>query len=328
MADVDISDWPLHDLAVRVSAPGLPDDGIRRNLGLLGFTNEQVPDGMPAASAKPADFHRLASRVGTWPYEGSAELVEGLAYCAFLVEGAYPVGTDFMSDCVPILPDMQGPIEFAVEHSIDSTSNPKDAERLLVPVSLTISVMPKPKAVEIGNLFLLGFSSMEEHSSRPAKGQRPSDHQELAIAVNQWPWKGEISLKAGLYYFAVWSMNENPLTGEPIGGPIKAEGTGAVSFDLVIDRNAEIPQDGEEAPPPGGDDREIIGTPKPGEPSPIDPCCEGGGVDVCRDANVVAQVCKAWSQCCDTRWEARCSELYRGLSNLCHGSNMRPDPGR
>ena len=82
---VGISDWPLHDLAVRVTAPGVPAGGLRRNLGLLGYTGDAVPFGLPAASARPVDFHRLASRVGTWTYESQAELVDGLSHWAFLV---------------------------------------------------------------------------------------------------------------------------------------------------------------------------------------------------------------------------------------------------
>ena len=122
-----------------------------------------------------------------------------------------------------------------------------------------------------------------------------------------------------------------PLMGRsPRHRPIMAEGAGAVSFEITIDRDADIPQEGEGGtpPPPGAENPEVIGTPKPGEPSPIDPCCEGGDPQVCRDAGALAQVCQQWSQCCDGQWEARCSERYHGLSNLCHGPKMGPRQGR
>ena len=231
MADVDSSDWALHDLAVSVAALGVPDDGIRRNLGLLGFTGEEVPDGLPAASARPADFHRLASRVGTWPYEGRAELVEGLAYCAFLVEGAYPVGTDFMSDCVLIVPDMEDPIEFAVVHSIDSTQNPKDSERALVQVSL----------YQRGS-HSKGFGNRElvpARLSRDGRTLAPSCQGAAAIGP------------PGARHFC------EPMAQE------------------------------------GGDLTQV------------------GAVELCRDATVLDQVCKGWSQCCETQWEPRGSEHYR-----------------
>jgi hypothetical protein len=113
-----------------------------------------------------------------------------------------------------------------------------------------------------GNLFLAGFSEIDEEMQMPARGAQPLDFRTVKLGIKRWPHTEELELSTDLYYIAMYGPGENPAPTDRMSPmfQLPASGGEAVVFTIGDPPNRENagPAEGGEAP--GGE------MPDPGGP--------------------------------------------------------------
>ncbi|MEE2827606.1 MAG: hypothetical protein VX498_00340 [Myxococcota bacterium] len=99
--------------------------------------------------------------------------------------------------------------------------------------AIEIHVDPAPDKPG-GNLFLAGFKELDKATMAPEHGAAPDDFVTVAVSVPSLPWAGEVKLRPGLSYFALYGHGDFPDQGDRVskGNQVMNTGSDALVFRI------------------------------------------------------------------------------------------------
>jgi hypothetical protein len=103
--------------------------------------------------------------------------------------------------------------------------------------TLLLDMEPRPASSEYGNVFLVGFGTIEENAQLPAPGTPPMDFQQLGVAIQDWPMRRSVSLWSDIYYYAFYTVGDQPGAGNPASKPLRLDSTPTEIVTLTIRAN-------------------------------------------------------------------------------------------
>ena len=101
-----------------------------------------------------------------------------------------------------------GALALSLAEDSEVKSEEAAPEKIVDTVSLIVDFEKRPDD-EGGNLFLVGFTEVDENSM-PIQGSQPDDFQQIGVWVRTWPFEKEISVVRGLHYMGLYGYSEYP----------------------------------------------------------------------------------------------------------------------
>jgi|GEM_PF-3967545 len=109
------------------------------------------------------------------------------------------------------------------------------ADRPLYEAVLIVEQTPRPED-NGGNVFLAGFLEMDSNGL-PAAGLIPSDYQQLGVWVQTWPYRREVQLVDGLYYYVQYGYSEAPSVEDRVSNyfSVDSQPTEPIQVNISLD---------------------------------------------------------------------------------------------
>jgi hypothetical protein len=237
LAVQELSDRELVDLPIRVGVTEQFADESG-HLMLVGFDNVSPLTLVPEMGAQPMDMHRIGV-VSTWPQEHDVQLVDGLHYMAIVSQDVMPGPDDLMSTTVQVVGTTSEALAFTLDRTMDPVRGAQRIARDRFKATLQVDIDPRPALSEYGNVFLVGFDNIDVQAQHPAPGTPPVDFQQLGVAIQDWPIQRSVDLVAGVYYFALYTVDQQPGGGDPASKPLRLESAPTGELSLTIRANTD-----------------------------------------------------------------------------------------
>ena len=235
LAKAELSNQNLVEVAVQIQVSESYSD-LSGHLLLVGFNNVSALTLTPELGAQPQDMHRIGV-VHTWPQEHEVQLVDELHYMAIVSQDSVPGPEDIMSTTVQIQAGASEAFSFTLDRTMDPIRGADLGSRKRLKATLLLDMEPRPASSEYGNVFLVGFGTIEENAQLPAPGTPPMDFQQLGVAVQDWPMRRAVNLWSDIYYYAFYTVGDQPGAGNPASKPLRLDSTPAEVVPLTIRAN-------------------------------------------------------------------------------------------
>ena len=235
LAKAELSNQDLVEVAVQISVTKQFADASGHLL-LVGFKDVVSLTLMPEFGAQPQDMHRIGV-VHTWPQEHQVQLVDGLHYVAVVSQTSMPGPEDIMSVTVQVQGTSTKPLVFEIDRTMDPIRGADFGSRKKLKATLLLDMEPRPASSEYGNVFLVGFGTINEKAQLPAPGTPPMDFRQLGVAIQDWPMRRAVELWSDIYYYAFYTVGDQPVAGNPASKPLRLDSAPTETVPLTIRSN-------------------------------------------------------------------------------------------
>jgi len=237
LAVEELSDRDLLDVPIQVEVTEQFAE-VSGHLMLVGFNDVSPLTLVPEMGAQPMDMQRIGV-VSTWPQSHEVQLVDGLHYMAIVSQDIMPGPDDIISTTIQVAGTPSKALGFTLDRTMDPVRGAQRIARDRFKETLQVDIEPRPALSEYGNVFLVGFDSIDVQAQHPAPGTPPVDFQQLGVAIQDWPIQRSVDLMANVYYFALYTVDQQPGAGDPASKPLRIEGASDGPLSLTIRANTD-----------------------------------------------------------------------------------------